>query len=38
MDAGVAGIELVGLSLFGLAAAAGAAYDDGDPVRRVVVG
>ncbi len=30
MDAGIAGVELGGLGLFGLAATAGAADDDGD--------
>ena len=38
MDAGVAGIELVGFGLFGLAATARAADDDGDFFWCVVVG
>ncbi len=36
MNAGVAGVELVGLGLFGLSATAGAAYDDGDSFGVVV--
>ncbi len=38
MNAGVAGVELDGLGLFGLAAAAGATDDDGDLFRGVVGG
>ena len=38
MDAGVAGVELDGLGLFGLSATAGAADDDGDFFRRMVAG
>jgi hypothetical protein len=37
VDAGVAGVELDGLGLFGLAAGAGAADDDGDVVFVVVI-
>ena len=38
MDPAVLGVELDGLGLFGLTAAAGAAYDDGDFFRGVVGG
>src|ERR1700733_2163142 len=38
MDASISGVELDGFSFFGLAAAAGAADDDGDPFRGVVAG
>jgi hypothetical protein len=38
MDAGVAGVELDGFGLFGLAATAGAADDDGDFFWWVVAG
>src|SRR6266851_1273282 len=38
MDPGVTGVEFDGLGLFGLAASAGAAYDDGDFFRGVVGG